>query len=79
MTGTLDLNITRYSNMADQGARLGEGVITGVADQGVIIGQVYGIVMAVGALLVLIGAIFGIILFVLIKSKGVMGNISKKV
>ena len=63
--------------MTNDASRFGAGVTTGLADQGALIGQVLGIVMAVGALLVLIGVVFGIIMYMLAKAKGTTAQVKK--
>ncbi len=77
VTGSLDVNLDNYSTMVNESSRLGAGITTGIADQGELLGQVFGIVMAIGALLVLIGAALGIILYVLVKTKGVTSSVKK--
>lgn len=77
VSGSLDVNLDNYSTMVNESSRFGAGITTGVADQGELIGQVFGIVMAIGALLVLIGVALGIILYVLTKAKSVTGSVKK--
>jgi hypothetical protein len=76
-TGSLDVNLDNYSTMVNESSRFGAGITTGIADQGELIGSVFGIVMAVGALLVLIGVALGIILYVIMKAKSVTGSVKK--
>jgi hypothetical protein len=59
-TGTLDVNLTPYSQMTNNTALLGSAVTQGIADQGAVIGAVIGIVIAIGLL-------FGLVFFGLAK------------
>jgi hypothetical protein len=75
VTGSLDVNLTPYSQMTNNAALFGEGITKGITAQSDVIGQVLGIVMAVGALVLLIGVVFGVVWFVLAKGKSATSRI----
>jgi preprotein translocase subunit SecF len=72
-TGTLDVNLTPYSNMTNNVATLGEQVTDGIADQGAVIGAVIGVIIAIGLLFGLVFFGLGKIMEVVRKTKGIKG------
>jgi len=64
-TGSIDVNLTPYSNMINNTSSLGANVTQGVADQGQIIGLAIGLVIGLGLL-------FGLIMFVYGKLTGIV-------
>lgn len=73
VSGTLDINLTPYGAMVNNTANFGSGVTQGIADQGALVGQVWGAVIAIGSILGLIGLAFLLLSHVANKAKGV-GN-----
>ena len=70
-TGSVDVNLTAFGNTINNGTKLGHYVITGVADQGDLIGLAIGLAIAIGLLISLIFLVISIIPRLIAKVKGI--------
>jgi len=72
-TGSVDVNLTAFGNTINNGTKLGHYVITGVADQGSLIGLAIGIALAVGLLFGIVFLVIGVIPRIMGKIRGIRG------
>ncbi len=61
MSGTIDINLDKFSNTINNSVEIGEEVSLGIADQGALIGQAIGVTIAV---LLFFALIFVVISFI---------------
>ena len=69
-TGSVDVNLTPYGYMVSNSADIGAKVITGVRDQGDLIGLAIGLTIAIGLLFGVVILLLGLIVVLIRKTKG---------
>jgi len=69
-TGSVDVNLDNFGNMINESSELGANVITGVSDQGDLIGLAIGLSIAIGMLFGVVLLLIGIIITLVRRTKG---------
>ena len=70
-TGSVDVNLTAIGNTVNNSTTLGHLVLSGVKDQGDLIGLAIGLAIAIGLLIALIFLVISIIPRLIGKVKGI--------
>jgi len=69
-TGSVTVDLNNFGDMINESAELGANVVTGVSDQGDLIGLAIGLSIAIGMLFGVVLLLVGIIITLVQRTKG---------